>query len=388
MKKKKGLVRETWSRYTVAAVVLLVFLTVLSACSGSSDNSEARAESAPMAGEAEQNAAPAAGDNFKSDSLLSKSNQVAKESQAGGSADLSAEPLTEQGTSVDSSSSLGIGQVADSQSGFGRKVIYNANLVMKVEKFQKAEEQLRDLIHQSSAYLLKFTDSRSADEVGATYVIKVPSTGFSPFLERLQKIKNVKFERQVDGSDVTEEYVDLEARLKAKTAVEARLLAFMDKATKSDDLVRFSNELGGVQQEIEQIKGRMRYLNENVAFSTVNLRLYEGPAEEAAKIVEEKDRSFGQRISDALAGSANVLGRFGEGLLIVIAAILPVVIVAAVVGVPAYLIVRKRRLTRISRSAENRSQWNQAIVNPPESQSDDRDSTSEAVRQEPEEGNR
>jgi hypothetical protein len=228
---------------------------------------------------------------------------------------------------------------------------------MKVEQFKAAEEKLLDLIHLGGAYVLQFSDSRNTDEIGASYVIKVPSEGFSPFLEKMQKIENLKFEREVAGNDVTEEFVDLEARLKARQVVETRLLAFMDKATKSDDLVRFSNELARVQEEIEQIKGRVRFLDQNVAFSTINLRLYQGTGIVEVQKVEKKE-GIGDRISDALSGSTKALRQFGEGLLVAIAAVLPVLIVVAVIGVPTYYVVSKRRVSRRSSSEALRKAWN------------------------------
>ncbi|TVY00573.1 DUF4349 domain-containing protein [Cohnella terricola] len=256
----------------------------------------------------------------------------------------------------------GIGPIADANAGYGRKVIYRAELVMKVERFKTAEEQLMNLIHLSGAFVLQFSDSRNEDEVGATYVIKVPSEGFSSFLEKLQKIESLKFEREVNGNDVTEEYVDLDARLNAKKTVEARLLSFMDKATKTDDLLKYSNQLAQVQEEIEQIKGRIRYLDQNVTFSTVNLRLYQSSGIELVKNKPQDEKAFGQRLGDALSGSAKVLRQFGEWLLVIIAALLPVLAVVAVIGLPTYVIARKRSATRKIRLKEERKAWNKPFV--------------------------
>jgi Domain of unknown function (DUF4349) len=158
---------------------------------------------------------------------------------------------------------------------------------------------------------------------------------------------------------VTEEFVDLDARLKAKQTVESRLLGFMDKATKTDDLVRFSDQLAGVQQEIEQIKGRIRFLDQNVAFSTINLRLYQTSGIEEIKEEKTDEKAgFGERISNALSGSAKALRVIGEGILVVIAALLPVLVVVAVIGIPVFLFVRKRNASRRVRSEERRRTLN------------------------------
>src|SRR5690606_18783760 len=75
--------------------------------------------------------------------------------------------------------------------------------------------------------------------------------------------------------DVTEEYVDLQSRLRSKQAVEERLLSFMKEAEKTDDLLKISNDLARVQEQIEQIKGRMNYLENHVAFSTITINIQE-----------------------------------------------------------------------------------------------------------------
>src|SRR5690606_38457488 len=121
-----------------------------------------------------------------------------------------------------------------------------------------------------------------------SFVIKVPASGFQSFLTGLEKLKkDEEFQRHVQGQDVTEEYVDLTSRLKAKQVVEARLLSFMEKATDTKDLLEFSNELARVQEEIERIKGRMRYIDENVSFSTVELRMYQVLERQTKQSVEE-----------------------------------------------------------------------------------------------------
>lgn len=338
-------------------LMALVLLFGLAACSSSNNSDSAAAGNAAQAPIAMADESLKSTANFTTSDKISAEKNSVQVTSSNSEAAAAEEPQApdSNGASIGGG---GIGQIADANAGFDRKVIYRANLVMKVESFAPAEEELLDLIHLSGAYVLQFSDSRNADEVGATYAIKVPSDGFSSFLEKLQKIKNLKLDREVEGSDVTEEFVDLEARLKAKQTVEERLLSFMDKATKSDDLVRFSNELANVQLEIEQIKGRMRYLDQNVAFSNINLRLYQSSGIEPLTVDEDEDKSFPDRISDAITGSAKVLRQFGEGLLVVIAAMLPVLIVLSVIGIPTYYFIRRRQIVRRQSSEELRKAWN------------------------------
>src|SRR5690606_81422 len=108
-----------------------------------------------------------------------------------------------------------------------RKLIYNANVTMEVEEYGQAQTELNNLIALSGGYLLSFNDNQTNYELGGTFTIKIPSSGFQSFLTQLEELKkDDKFQRNVRAQDVTEEYVDLESRLKARQVVEQRLLSF------------------------------------------------------------------------------------------------------------------------------------------------------------------
>ncbi|MBP3964234.1 DUF4349 domain-containing protein [Paenibacillus lignilyticus] len=244
--------------------------------------------------------------------------------------------------------------IPDGESSFTRKIIYRANVNMEVEDYGKAQTSLRNLIHLSGGYLLSFSDKKTTSELGGTYTIKVPAAGFDTFISELEKIKHEGFESSAQGTDVTEEYVDMEARLKARQVVEARLTAFMEKATKTTDLLQISNQLGEVQTEIERIKGRIRYLDKNVEYSTIDLRMYQVLEPVTAK--DEEDPGFLTRITDAMSGSTNVVYAFIQGVFIFIAGALPVLALAAIVGIPSYLAYRSNRRKRNSSSAASTKQ--------------------------------
>lgn len=229
--------------------------------------------------------------------------------------------------------------------GFSRKLIYRANLTMEVSDYAKAQTALQNQVKLAGGYILQFSDQKSAYELGGTFTIKVPAKGFMNFIGQLEKIDHKEFQRQLEGHDVTEEYVDLKARLTAKQVVEKRLLTFMEKASNADDLVQFSTELGNVQEEIERIKGRMRYLDQNVEFSTVELRLYQviEPVENTKNV---KDKSFSDRISRTMSKSWEWFVAFFQGAFLVLVAIVPVLILAIAIGVPLFIYLRKRKRSK------------------------------------------
>ncbi|MBA2938089.1 DUF4349 domain-containing protein [Paenibacillus sp. CGMCC 1.16610] len=229
---------------------------------------------------------------------------------------------------------------SDEAAGFNRKLIYRANLVMPVDDYGKAQTALRDLVTLSGAYILQFSENANTGERGGTYTIKVAANGFVSLLDGLEKL-SPSLQRNVQGQDVTEEYVDLSSRLKAKQLVETRLLGFMEKASKTDDLLAFSNELSKVQEAIEQIKGRMRYLDQNVAYSTIEIRMYQ-QTDKKPFLSDPSKLSLNDRIQKAWNSSLNVLVAVLQGILVFLAAAFPILVIALLIGIPIWVYRRKR----------------------------------------------
>lgn len=275
--------------------------------------------------------------------------QDANESVAMGEGEQSKEEAPKASATDNSNPTLGA--TASDFSAYDRKLIYNANVVLQVGSYGDAQTKLFNMVTLAGGYMLSFNDVKSDYESGGTFVIKVPSNGFHPFVTKLEELKkkDTKAERSIQGKDVTEEYVDIESRLKAKQVVEGRLLSFMEKATDTKNLLQFSNELARVQEEIEAIKGRMRYIDQNVAFSTVEIRMYEKEGEAITQ--EEKKDNVLTRAGDAMKGSGKAVLAMFEGLFIVLAGALPILVVIGLIGVLIWVIYRKTRYTGPHNSA-------------------------------------
>lgn len=322
-------------QFKLAVLALALTATLLAGCSAS--NSDSASKSADNAGIMNSAKVPAAVVE-KGEMLRNSSYDLSKNSAAGASSGES-----EQAAAADSGgASIATGAAAANAEAFKGKIIYSANLSMRVEDISATGAELRDIIHGSGGYILQFSDSRYDGEIGSVYTIKVPADGFMPFVDRIAVIPNLKFQQSISGKDVSEEYVDLESRLKAKRIVEDRLLSLMEKAEKADDLLKFSNQLSTVQEEIERILGRIRDLDANVAYSTVELRVYQ-LEQKVASALEQDEKPFGTKLADSLTGSASAVWKGLQMLLIFIVGALPVLAVLAVIGVPIYLYVKHRR---------------------------------------------
>lgn len=247
---------------------------------------------------------------------------------------------------------------SDIVAGLNKKLIYHANLNMEVNHYAKAQTEVRNMVSLSQGYIIEFNENTSQYEQGGTFVIKVPASGFSSFLSNLEKVKHEKLQRSIQGQDVSEEYVDLESRLKAKQLMETQYTEFMKKATKSSDLVAFANELGKIQEEIERIKGKMRYIDQNVSFSTVELRLYQTDASLDIQKKQGQD-PLGIRANKALKGSLHALSVTFEWLVVILAGALPILVGAGII-LWIVLAYRKRRRRSLNKHSRGVREGNQA----------------------------
>ncbi|UJF35129.1 DUF4349 domain-containing protein [Paenibacillus hexagrammi] len=337
-------------RMSGLCLTTLLVAAILSGCGSSGENSTAKSAGAPKA---EAQSASAAAEPAK---VTGQSQQMGDRSPLASAEDKALASTSSESNTTTSPSQTSVVPAAqnEGEEGFNRKLIYHANLVMPVTDYVQSETKLRDLVALSGGYILQFSENAGTSERGGTFTIKVPAKGFVSLLDGLESI-SPSLQRNVQGQDVTEEYVDLESRLKAKQMVETRLLSFMEKASKTDDLLAFSNELSKVQEEIEQIKGRMRYLDQNVAYSTIELRMYQQTGNKPL-LSDPNELSLSERIGKAWYSSLNILAAVLQGILIFLAAALPVVVILAVILLPIWWNRRRKKRQLASIRSEIKEQ--------------------------------
>ena len=172
----------------------------------------------------------------------------------------------------------------------------------------------------------------------ATLRLRAPSAAFDRTIEELRGLGEVLAE-QSQSTDVTEEYVDLEARLRNLRAVEERLLGFLDRAETVEDLLNVQRELASTQGEIERVTGRMNYLSALADESSLTLNLMQKPEEPP---VTGEGWAPGETAQDALRALVSV-GRFAGDAAIVAAVFSPLILLAGAVVWGARRVIRRRR---------------------------------------------
>ena len=161
--------------------------------------------------------------------------------------------------------------------------------------------------------------------------VRVPSDRFSEALDEIRKTAARVVVETVKGQDVTEEFIDIEAQLKAKKALEEQFMSIMQRSNTVEDALNVQRQLAEVRGEIERIEGRMRFLQNQSSLSTIKIRV------QTAKAFAASSSGFGTRLADAFSSGFDVAIAFVLGLVTFVVATLPF---AAFVGLPLFLIIR------------------------------------------------
>jgi predicted negative regulator of RcsB-dependent stress response len=156
-----------------------------------------------------------------------------------------------------------------------RLVIKNASLSIVVDDTVATVRAITGLAEGSGGFVVSTNtsqtfygpDSRSAQR--ANMVIRVPSAQFNSALEQIKAMAVEVQDENISGQDVTADYVDLQSRLKNLEAAEAQLQSIMEEATKTEDVLNVYNQLVYTREQIEVIKGQMKYYEEAAALSSI-----------------------------------------------------------------------------------------------------------------------
>jgi hypothetical protein len=200
---------------------------------------------------------------------------------------------------------------------------------------EEAQQKITQIAESKGGFVVESTQSSSdvkaATRDTVTMTLRVPAGKFNEALEEIRKASNRVIVETVKGQDVTEEFIDIEARLKAKRALEEQFLEIMKRGSTVQDALNVQRELATVRGEIEQIEGRKRFLESQASLSTIKIKL-QTPAAFSANapgFFHQLGQAFGKGFDAALS--------FILILVTFLIALLPFLIL---VVLPIYLVIR------------------------------------------------
>jgi Domain of unknown function (DUF4349) len=160
----------------------------------------------------------------------------------------------------------------------GPRIVQTASLALSVprDEFETTIQRVRTIATGSGGFVVSSSASQGEEKrlVTGSLVVRVPERSYARVLEQLSALGVVEA-REEAGHDVSQELVDLEARIRHLEAVEAQLLGFLDEADTVAAALSVQSELNRVQLELERARGRLAYLDDQVSFATISLEVRE-----------------------------------------------------------------------------------------------------------------
>jgi len=158
-----------------------------------------------------------------------------------------------------------------------RMIIKTGSLEMVVEDVSVSIEKIAEYTGNIDGFVVSSNMYKRNSIPYGQITVRIPVEKFSASVDTLKQLGEIKSER-VDGQDVTEEYVDMDAQVRNYRATEEQFLNIMKKATRIEDILNVQRELGNVRRSIERIEGRMKYLTKSASMSTLTIDLSTDPS--------------------------------------------------------------------------------------------------------------
>ncbi len=209
-----------------------------------------------------------------------------------------------------------------------RKIIYDAQVDLVVESVDKAAKKVLGLVQQTNGYIAEQSVLGSPGSTRSMrWKLRIPVEGFDSFVDSVAALGELEKNNRT-SQDVTEQYFDIEARIKNKKLEEETLNKILqERSGKLEDVLKIEVELARVRGEVEQFEGRIRVLANLSSLATITLNIrerekYAPPAPVVADFPTQIARTWGDSISE--------LTRVGKGLVLFV--------VSTAVWIPFYLI--------------------------------------------------
>jgi hypothetical protein len=211
---------------------------------------------------------------------------------------------------------------------FNRKIIRNGEIVLVVDDPAAAQAKVSNIAESSGGFVVTSEISLAGSSSPTVAItMRVPADKFGPAMEALHAVGTRVEREKTTGQDVTEEYIDLEARIRTKQALEAQFLEIMKQAHTVSDALEVQRQISEVRGEIEQLEGRRRFLENQSSLSTIHVTLHTPAAvvtTTGTTFGDQIKRAFGDSIDTASAIVIGFIRLLGVGIPVFLMIILPI----------------------------------------------------------------
>jgi hypothetical protein len=233
---------------------------------------------------------------------------------------------SEMGRSADSlapsAMEKNVSQMAETESpaSIDKKVIKNGNITAKVANVDNSAKDIESIAKGNGGEVFSINFSQDEDKIkSGTITVKVPVANFEKTFGELKKVASLVLSESASGQDVTEQYTDLQSRLKNKQAEEQAFANILGRAADTDDIIKITRELARVRGEIELLQGQIRYFDSQTDMSQISLYL----SEDENITITDTWRPW-QIVKDAVNSLITKLQTFVSFLIVLIITVIPI----------------------------------------------------------------
>ncbi len=155
-----------------------------------------------------------------------------------------------------------------------RKLIKEGTLVFRCTDTKETQNQINTFLKETGSYIANENQYNSSNSIDVNLVIRVPADNFDLLVNRISEIADRMDSKSIQVKDVTEEYMDVETRIKIKKEVEQKYRSLLARARSIKDILAIEANIGNIRSEIETNEGRLKFLKNKISLGTLNVRFY------------------------------------------------------------------------------------------------------------------
>ena len=190
-----------------------------------------------------------------------------------------------------------------------QKIIQNARLEFETPDVSLTHARILSLVEEFDGFVQNDNSGKTPGRLFRQMNVRVPASRFNAFIDSVSVGIRYFDQKEISRRDVTEEFIDLEARLKTKRELEQRYRQLLSKAQNVKEILEIERELSKIREDIESQQGRLEYLKSQVAMSSLNIGFYETVADTGVTV------SYGRKMINAFKGGWNGISVFFIGLI-------------------------------------------------------------------------
>jgi Domain of unknown function (DUF4349) len=187
-----------------------------------------------------------------------------------------------------------------------RKIIKNAELTIEVTSPAETQRSVASIAETHGGFVVtsETKQNENSDPAKRTLEVKltarVPANQFDATIGAIEKLATSIVHQNISGNDVTEEFIDLEARIRTQKALELQFLQIMKQAGKITDALEVQRQIADVRTDIEKLEGRKRFLENRASLSTITINI------KTPVVIVVSTSGFGRNLREAVSDSVDV----------------------------------------------------------------------------------